>query len=95
MRSFNPGGNHGSFFRISTHSVLMFAGAGVPAGLRIEQPYDSLNFVPTVLQLLGRSVDGYPAPPIAELAGARPSRTSSEPQARHRTSAQEEPLVRD
>jgi hypothetical protein len=72
VRSFNPGGNHGSFFRISTHSVLMFAGAGVPAGLRIEQPYDSLNFVPTVLQLLGRPVAGYAEPPIAELAGERP-----------------------
>jgi hypothetical protein len=72
VRSFNPGGNHGSFFRISTHSVLMFAGANVPAGLRIEQPYDSLNFAPTVLQLLGRPVAGYPAPPIAELAGPRP-----------------------
>jgi hypothetical protein len=72
VRSFNPGGNHGSFFRISTHSVLMFAGANVPAGLRIEQPYDSLNFVPTLLQLLGRPVAGYPAPPIAGLAERRP-----------------------
>ncbi len=72
VRSFNPGGNHGSFFRISTHSVLMFAGAGVPAGLRIDEPYDSLNFVPTVLQLLGRPVAGYPEPPIAELAQHRP-----------------------
>jgi hypothetical protein len=71
VRSFNPGGNHGSFFRISTHSVLMFAGAGVPAGLRIEQPYDSLNFVPTALNLLGRPVAGYPAPPIAELDGSK------------------------
>jgi len=26
VRGFNPGGNHGSFFRISTHSTLMFAG---------------------------------------------------------------------
>ena len=26
VRGFNPGGNHGSFFRISTHSVLMAAG---------------------------------------------------------------------
>lgn len=67
VRSFNPGGNHGSFFRISTHSVLMFAGAGIPAGLRIERPYDSLNFVPTLLGLMGRDVSGFPAPPIAEL----------------------------
>jgi hypothetical protein len=54
VRSFNPGGNHGSFFRISTHSVLMFAGAGVPAGLRIEEPYDSLNFVPAALACWAR-----------------------------------------
>ncbi len=26
VRGFNPGGNHGSFFRISTHSTLMLAG---------------------------------------------------------------------
>ena len=26
VRGFNPGGNHGSFFRISTHSVFMIAG---------------------------------------------------------------------
>ena len=52
VRGFNPGGNHGSFFRISTHSVLLFAGGkdtGIPAGLRIETPYDSLSFVPTIL----------------------------------------------
>ena len=33
VRGFNPGGNHGSFFRISTHSVLLFAGGkdtGIP-----------------------------------------------------------------
>ena len=77
VRSFNPGGNHGSFFRISTHSVLMFAGANIPAGLRIEQPYDSLNFVPTVLELLGRPTAGYPGAPIAELAGPRLSAISS------------------
>ena len=52
VRGFNPGGNHGSFLRISTHSVLLFAGGkdtGIPAGLRIETPYDSLSFVPTIL----------------------------------------------
>jgi len=49
----NPGGNHGSFLRISTHSVWMMAGAGVPAR-NIAEPYDSLNFIPTVLHLLGR-----------------------------------------
>jgi hypothetical protein len=66
VRNPNPGGNHGSFFRISTHSVFMLAGANVPAGLRVEQPYDSLNFVPTLQALLGRPVESYPAPPISE-----------------------------
>jgi hypothetical protein len=49
----NPGGNHGSFLRISTHSVWMMAGAGLPAR-RIEDPYDTLSFASTVLSLLGR-----------------------------------------
>lgn len=49
----NPGGNHGSFLRISTHSVWMMAGAGVPAR-HIAEPYDSLSFAPTLLHLLGR-----------------------------------------
>jgi hypothetical protein len=47
----NPGGNHGSFFRISTHSVWMMAGAGVGKS-RIEEPVDSLQFVPVLLNLL-------------------------------------------
>jgi hypothetical protein len=49
----NPGGNHGSFLRISTHSVWMMAGAGLPVR-RIVEPYDSLSFAPTLLHLLGR-----------------------------------------
>jgi hypothetical protein len=49
----NPGGNHGSFLRISTHSVWMMAGPGIPVQ-RIEQPYDSLNFASTLLNYLGR-----------------------------------------
>ncbi len=72
VRNPNPGGNHGSFFRISTHSVFMLAGAGVPSGLRVEQPYDSLNFVPTLAALLGWSVESYPAPPIPEVMAAGP-----------------------
>jgi hypothetical protein len=71
VRNPNPGGNHGSFFRISTHSVFMLAGANVPAGLRVEQPYDSLNFVPTLQALLGRPVESYPAPPISAAVSAR------------------------
>jgi Type I phosphodiesterase / nucleotide pyrophosphatase len=50
----NPGGNHGSFLRISTHSVWMMAGAGLP-GKQIEDPYDSLNFASTILNLMGRT----------------------------------------
>jgi hypothetical protein len=67
-RGFNPGGNHGSFLRISTHSVLMMAGAGVRRGVRVNRPYDSLCFVPTVLALTGRGQPGdLPGPVIREL----------------------------
>lgn len=60
VRGFNPGGNHGSFFRISTHSTLMVAGGKntrVPAGITIDEPYDSLSFVPTLLALIGELRD--------------------------------------
>jgi hypothetical protein len=71
VRGFNPGGNHGSFLRISTHSVLMFAGVGVPKGLAIDRPYDSLSFLPTVLSLVGSLKPGelqrFPGRPIEEL----------------------------
>ena len=56
VRGFNPGGNHGSLFRISTHSTLLFAGGdntGIPRGLAVTEPYDSLSVVPTVLALTG------------------------------------------
>jgi len=56
VRGFNPGGNHGSFLRISTHSTLMFAGGdrtGIPRGLPISEPYDSLSVVPTIMALIG------------------------------------------
>ncbi len=49
----NPGGNHGSFFRVSTHAVWMLAGAGIPHAA-IREPYDGLNFANTILALLGR-----------------------------------------
>jgi hypothetical protein len=84
VRGFNPGGNHGSFFRPSAHSTLMFAGGertGIPAGLSIVEPYDSLSFMPTVLALTGqlqgegravpalwrRGFRQFPGPLIAEL----------------------------
>jgi Type I phosphodiesterase / nucleotide pyrophosphatase len=50
----NPGGNHGSFFRISTHSVWMMAGAGIPVR-DLDEPYDSLNFASTILSLAGHA----------------------------------------
>ena len=64
VRGFNPGGNHGSLFRISTHSTLMFAGGertGIPRGLAVTEPYDSLSLVPTILALTGNlESDGRP-----------------------------------
>jgi hypothetical protein len=77
FRGFNPGGNHGSFFRASTRATLMFAGgiqAGIPKGLRIDQPYDVLNFAPTILSLIGRpdALGPLPASAIAELAVQTP-----------------------
>ena len=71
VRGFNPGGNHGSFFRDSTHSVLMFAGGeqtGIRAGAHITTPYDSLSFLPTVLNLMNRPEPDLPGPTIEELA---------------------------
>lgn len=56
VRGFNPGGNHGSFFRISTHSIFMIAGGdktGIPRATVVEEPYDSLSFLPTLLALTG------------------------------------------
>jgi hypothetical protein len=75
VRGFNPGGNHGSFFRTSTHSTWMMAGGertGVPRGLNVETPYDSLSFVPTVLALTGGlDADGHPSPAL-RARGFRP-----------------------
>jgi len=55
----NPGGNHGSFLRISTHSVWMMAGDGL-LPRQIDTPYDSLNFASTLLNLVGHK------PPMPE-----------------------------
>jgi len=72
VRGFNPGGNHGSFRRISMRSVLMLAGGaetGIGHDLAIDEPYDSLSFVPTVLELMGKNEDArkLPGRPIREL----------------------------
>jgi hypothetical protein len=69
VRGFNPGGNHGSFLRISTHAVLMFAGGegtGIPKGLAINEPYDNLSLVPTIFSLTGNlGADNQPAASLA------------------------------
>jgi hypothetical protein len=49
----NPGGNHGAFFRISTHAVWMAAGAGIPRKM-IDAPCDGLDFASTMLSILGK-----------------------------------------
>ena len=72
VRGFNPGGNHGSLFRMSTHSVLMLAGGsatGIPRNRVIDAPYDSLSFAPTILELMGKNRDArrLPGRPIIEL----------------------------
>ena len=70
VRGFNPGGNHGSFFRVSTHSTFMLAGGrktSIPQALIVDEPYDSLSFVPTVLALTGNlRDDSYPIPALWE-----------------------------
>ncbi len=70
VRGFNPGGNHGSFFRVSTISTLMFAGGektGIPQGLTVKKPYDGLSLVPTVLALTGKlDDDGKPSHELYE-----------------------------
>lgn len=95
VRGFNPGGNHGSFFRISTHSTLMFAGGertGIPRGLAVSEPYDSLSVTPTVLALTGylqsdnmpveslarRGFQKFPGRVISEVAGQNPGRTAGQ-----------------
>jgi hypothetical protein len=74
VRGFNPGGNHGSFLRISTHSVFMIAGGektGLPKASQIEEPYDSLSFVPTLLALTGNLRDDRKPVPVLWEKGFR------------------------
>jgi hypothetical protein len=74
VRGFNPGGNHGSFFRISTHSIFMISGGektGIPHGLAVEEAYDSLSFVPTLLALTGDLRDDSSPIPILWNKGFR------------------------
>jgi Type I phosphodiesterase / nucleotide pyrophosphatase len=75
VRGFNPGGNHGSFFRISTHSTFMIAGGqntNIPRAVDISTPYDSLSFVPTLLALTGNlRDDNNPVPSLRERGFSR------------------------
>jgi hypothetical protein len=70
VRGFNPGGNHGSFFRVSTHSTFMIAGGSktlIPEAVDIDTPYDSLSYVPTLLALTGNlRDDNNPVPELWE-----------------------------
>ena len=75
VRGFNPGGNHGSFFRISTHSTFMIAGGqktNIPRALDIEDPYDSLSYIPTLLALTGNLRDDNSPVPELWQRGFRP-----------------------
>jgi hypothetical protein len=83
VRGFNPGGNHGSFFRISTHSTFMLAGGDatrIQRGLAVEEPYDSLSLMPTLLALTGQMQDGTRPLPVLWQRGFRafPGRVVSE-----------------
>jgi hypothetical protein len=65
--SFNPGGNHGGFFQLSTRAILMFVGGdstGIPRGKIIERPYDTLSFIPTVFALTKQWKEGQLSPDL-------------------------------
>jgi hypothetical protein len=51
--------------------MLMLAGADIPKGLAIQDPYDTLSFAPTVLRLMGLDTAGLPGPVIQELVSSR------------------------
>lgn len=75
VRNPNPGGNHGAFFRLSTNAIFMLSGGektGIPQGLTIEEPYDALSFVPTLLMLMGKDTSTYPGPVIERLRISAP-----------------------
>ena len=70
VRGFNPGGNHGSFYRVSTNATFMIAGGrdtGIPRGLAVEAPYDGMSFMPTLMRLMGKiDDDNRPTPETAQ-----------------------------
>ncbi|MBP9664580.1 MAG: alkaline phosphatase family protein [Pyrinomonadaceae bacterium] len=94
VKGFNPGGNHGSFFRVSTNSTFMIAGGettGIPRGLEVDEPYDNLSVLPTILSLMGRIDENnrpdaalsamgfrrFPGRVVTEIVGARSSKHSN------------------
>lgn len=84
VRNFNPGGNHGSFLRASTHAILLFAGGdrtGIPRHLQVEEPYDSLSFVPTILDLMDKQAEAakLPGRPIEEVLSRARQQAESPP----------------
>lgn len=80
-RGFNPGGNHGSFFQRSAHATFLIAGGsetGIPRGLVVTEPYDTLSFAPTILRLMGmppRPGDPPMPGPVVEQLFAEPRLT--------------------
>ncbi|MEO7649423.1 MAG: hypothetical protein ABIZ80_03070, partial [Bryobacteraceae bacterium] len=67
VRSYNPGGNHGSFFRGASQATWVIGGGastGIPRGLRISEPYDALSFVPTLRRLANLGDDASLAGPV-------------------------------
>jgi hypothetical protein len=83
VRGFNPGGNHGSFLRVSTNSTFMIAGGartGIPRGREIDEPYDNLSFAPTILKLMGKvDENNEPVPELKKLGFRRfPGRVITE-----------------
>lgn len=75
VKGFNPGGNHGSFLRVSTNSTFMIAGGsrtGIPKGRAVEEPYDNLSFVPTILRMMGKVDEANePSPELRKLGFRR------------------------
>jgi hypothetical protein len=74
VRGFNPGGNHGSFYRVSTNATFMIAGGqdtGIPRALTVETPYDNLSVVPTLMRLMGKIDDNNRPTPEAYQQGYR------------------------
>ncbi len=72
VRNFNPGGNHGSFLRASTHGILLFAGGadtGIPRQQQVERRTMATGFVPAILDLIGMHADAakLPGRPIEEV----------------------------